>query len=103
MVRVMSGRSSLNGGGWFSVPARAKNLVGGAEDALGRTLTNGFSPPPRADITPAEFSAGKPERFTAKQRHGFGFYLANVSWCGFGVGKVALIAMAKGNVSQGSG
>jgi len=37
-------------------------------------------------------------RFTAKQRHRFGFYLANVSGCGFGVGEVAFLRMTKGDV-----
>ena len=97
---VISGRSSLNGVGWLCVSACAKNLVGGVENALGGTLTDGLASAPRLDIAPAIFRARQPKRFAAKQRHGFGFYLANISGCGFGVGKVALIAMAKGNVSQ---
>jgi len=90
----------LNDGGWFCVSACAKNLVGGVENALGRTFSDGLASAPRLDITPAIFRAWQSQRFAAKQRHGFGFNLANISGRGFGVGKVALIAMAKGNVSQ---
>ena len=100
MVAVNKSRSSLNGVGWRCVSACAKNLVSGVENALGGTLADGLAPAPRLDIAPAIFRARHLQRFAAKQRHGFGFHLANVSGCGFGVGKVALIAMAKGNVSQ---
>ena len=70
------------------------------ENALGGTLADGLALAPRLDIAPAVFRAWKAERFAAKQRHGFGFYLASVSGCGFGVGKVAFIAVAEGDVGQ---
>jgi hypothetical protein len=73
------------------------------ENALGGTLADGFPSAPRLDIAPAIFRAWKPQRFAAKQRHGFGFYLANVPGCGFGVGKVALVTVAKGNMGQFTG
>ena len=90
----------MNGVGWRCVSACAKNLVGGVENALRGTLTDVLALSPCLDIAAAISRAWKPKRFAAKQRHGFGFNLANISGCGFRVGKVALIAMAKGNVSQ---
>ena len=49
MVAVNKSRSSLTGVGWFSVPACAKDLVGGVENALGGTLTDGLAVAPRLD------------------------------------------------------
>ena len=76
-----------------------ENLVGGVENALGRTSPMAW-PGPATGYSPDYIPRLEAQRFAAKQRHGLGFNLANISGCGFGVGKVALIAMAKGNMSQ---
>jgi hypothetical protein len=99
VVAVNKSRSSLTGVGRCSVPARAKNLVGGMENALGGTLADGLASAPRLDIAPAIFRAWQSKRLAAKQRYGFGFNLADVAGRGFGVGKVAFLTMTKGDVS----
>src|ERR1017187_5600047 len=88
-------RSSLNGVGLRCISACAKNLGGGVENALGRTLTDGLASAPRLDIAPAIFRAWQSKRFAAKQGHGFGFHLPDIPWCALGVRKVAFINMAK--------
>jgi len=97
---VISGRSSLNGVGWLCISACARNLVGGVENALCGALTDGLASAPRLDIAPGVFRAWKPERFTAKQGHCFGFYFANISGGSFGVGEVAFLTMTKGDMGQ---
>ena len=64
---LISSRSLLNGVGWSCVSACAKNLVGGAENALGGTLGEWPGLAPRLDITTAILGAWQSKGFAAQQ------------------------------------
>ena len=70
-----------------------QNLLSGVKDALGGAFTDRLTLGPRLDVSPAEFSAGQSERFTAKKGHGLGFDLSHTAGRLVGVGKVGLLAV----------
>ena len=54
-----------------------------------------------ANITPANSAPGpKPQRFAAKQRHGFGFHLADVAGSHFGISQAGFVAMIEQLVTE---
>ena len=73
-----------------------QNLVSGVEDALSRALADCLPIAPRLDVSPAEFSAGQSDRFTAKKRNGLGFDFCHAAGRLVGVGEVAVLAVQEG-------
>ena len=80
--------------------ACAKNLVGGAENSLRRTLVDAVALIPMLDVTSAELRPWQSKRFTTKQRDGLGLYFAEFTRYVLEVGMVLLSAMPKDNVGQ---
>ena len=72
-----------------------QNPVGSVKDALGGALSKALALSPGLNVTSRKSRTLQTQRFAAKQRHGFGFHLADVAGRHFGIGQVGFIAMTE--------
>ena len=77
-----------------------QNPVGSVKDALGGALSKALALSPGLNVTSRKSRTLQTQRFAAKQRHGFGFHLADVAGRHFGIGQVGFIAMTEQLVAE---
>ena len=77
-----------------------QNAIGSVKDALGGALRKGLALAPGLNVPATEFGARKSQRFAAKERHGFGFHLADIARGHFGIGQVGFVAMTEQLVTE---